>query len=164
VPSFGGPEQVLKYLARYTHGVAISNRRLIDLEEGKVRFHGKDYAKGGAQKVMTLPALEFIRRFLLHVLPSGFVRIRHYGFLANRLCQDQLARCRTLLGAEASTPEGAPPRNALEPGAGAGEPTRVTVCPVCGEGHMVIIEEFAPIPTGPRVTERSAECLVFDTS
>jgi hypothetical protein len=161
---FGGPEQVLKYLARYTHGVAISNRRLIDLEEGKVRFHGKDYAKGGAQKVMTLPALEFIRRFLLHVLPSGFVRIRHYGFLANRLCQDQLARCRTLLGAEASTPEGAPPRNALEPGAGAGEPTRVTVCPVCGEGHMVIIEEFAPIPTGPRVTERSAECLVFDTS
>jgi hypothetical protein len=163
-PPFGGPEQVLKYLARYTHGVAISNRRLIDLEEGKVRFHGKDYAKGGAQKVMTLPALEFIRRFLLHVLPSGFVRIRHYGFLANRLCQDQLARCRALLGAEASTPEGAPPRNALEPGAGAGEPTRVTVCPVCGEGHMVIIEEFAPIPTGPRVTERSAECLVFDTS
>ena len=93
-PPAGGPEQVLKYLARYTHRVAISNRRLVALEDGEVRFHGKDYAHGGAQKTMTRKATEFIRRFLLHVLPAGFVRIRHYGFLANRLCQDQLARCR----------------------------------------------------------------------
>ncbi|MEA2591136.1 MAG: hypothetical protein QOD62_967, partial [Actinomycetota bacterium] len=80
-PPFGGPEQVLKYLARYTHRVAISNRRLVALEEGDVQFQWKDYAHGGGPKTMTLKAIEFIRRFLLHVLPSGFVRIRHYGFL-----------------------------------------------------------------------------------
>ena len=97
-PPFGGPEQVLKYLARYTHRVAISNRRLVALEDGEVTFHWKDYAHGGGQKTMTLKATEFIRRFLLHVLPSGFVRIRHYGFLANRVCQEKLALCRALLG------------------------------------------------------------------
>ena len=90
----GGPEQVLKYLARYTHRVAISNRRLVALEDGAVKFHWKDYAHGGGQKTMTLKATEFIRRFLLHVLPSGFVRIRHYGFLANRVCREKLALCR----------------------------------------------------------------------
>ena len=103
-PPFGGPEQVLKYLARYTHRVAISNRRLVALEDGEVTFHWKDYAHGGGQKTMTLKATEFIRRFLLHVLPSGFVRIRHYGFLANRVCQEKLALCRALLGVE-TTPE-----------------------------------------------------------
>ena len=97
-PPFGGPEQVLKYLARYTHRVAISNRRLVALEDGEVTFHWKDYAHGGGQKTMTLKAIEFIRRFLLHVLPSGFVRIRHYGFLANRVCREKLALCRALLG------------------------------------------------------------------
>ena len=163
-PPAGGPEQVLKYLARYTHRVAISNHRLVALEDGEVRFHGKDYAHGGAQKTMTRKATEFIRRFLLHVLPAGFVRIRHYGFLANRLCQDQLARCRALLGVEASTPEDVPPRNAIAPDAGVTEPARVAVCPVCGEGQMVIIEKRAPIPPARRVAERSAGSLVFDTS
>ena len=79
-PPTGGPDQVLKYLARYTHRVAISNQRLIALEDGKVRFRWKDYAHGRAPKTMALNPVEFIRRFLLHVLPSGFVRIRHYGF------------------------------------------------------------------------------------
>ena len=103
-PPFGGPQQVLKYLARYTHRVAISNRRLVALEGDEVGFLWKDYAHGGERKTMTLTAIEFIRRFLLHVLPSGFVRIRHYGFLANRVCQEKLELCRALLGAGA-TPE-----------------------------------------------------------
>jgi hypothetical protein len=80
---------VLKYLARYTHRVAISNRRLVALDNGQIRFHCKDYARGGKPKTMTLAAVEFLRRFLLHVLPSGFVRIRHYGFLANRVCREK---------------------------------------------------------------------------
>ena len=83
-PPFGGPEQVLKYLARYTHRVAISNARLLDFEDGMVRFRYKDYAHGNRKRVMTLTALEFVRRLLLHVLPTGFMRIRHYGILANR--------------------------------------------------------------------------------
>jgi len=79
---FGGPEQVLKYLARYTHRVAISNRRLLSMDDGRVTFEWKDYADGNKTRIMTLDAVEFIRRFLLHILPSGFVRIRQYGFLA----------------------------------------------------------------------------------
>src|SRR3954453_4977724 len=113
-PPFGGPEQVLKYLARYTHRVAISNRRLVSLEDGDVAFHWKDYAHGGDQKTMTLKATEFIRRFLLHVLPSGFVRIRHYGFLANRVCQEKLALCGALLGVE-TTPDPVAADSSVEP-------------------------------------------------
>ncbi len=97
-PPFGGPEQVLKYLARYTHRVAISNRRLLSMEDGRVTFEYKDYADGNQSKVMTLEATEFIRRFLLHILPSGFVRIRQFGFLANRARGKKLALCRALLG------------------------------------------------------------------
>lgn len=98
-PPFGGPEQVLKYLARYTHRVAISNRRLLSMENSRVTFEYKDYADGNKSKVMTLEATEFIRRFLLHILPSGFVRIRQFGFLANRSRGKKLALCRELLGA-----------------------------------------------------------------
>jgi len=83
-PPFGGPRQVLKYLARYTHRVAISNQRLVSLSEGEVTFRWKNYADANAVKEMTLDVREFTRRFLLHILPRGFVRIRHYGFLANR--------------------------------------------------------------------------------
>ena len=97
-PPFGGPEQVLKYLARYTHRVAISNQRLISLENGLVTFLWKNDAAGNQQQTMTLTAVEFLRRFLLHLLPSHFVRIRHYGFLANRHRAQKLARCRELLG------------------------------------------------------------------
>ena len=94
---FGGPLQVLRYLGRYTHRVAISNHRLIAFDGERVSFQWKDYADGSAQKVMTLAATEFLRRFFLHVLPKGFVRIRHFGFLANRFRTRALAECRTLL-------------------------------------------------------------------
>jgi len=97
-PPFGGPERVLDYLGRYTHRVAISNDRLQELKDGKVTFTYKDYKHENRQKVMTLMADEFLRRFLLHVLPNGFQRIRHYGLLGNRHRAKNLARCRALLG------------------------------------------------------------------
>jgi hypothetical protein len=142
---FAGPEQVLAYVARYTHRVAISNNRLLAIEEGKVRFRGKDYRNGNRQKTMSLAADEFIRRFLLHVLPQGFQRIRYYGFLANRRREQKLARCRQLLAM--------PQREATEEATvrdyrdqfrqltGAG----LTECPACQRGHMVIIEVLKPV-------------------
>jgi hypothetical protein len=93
-PPFAGPEQVLDYLGRYTHRVAISNNRLLDMEEGRVRFRWKDYADHNQQKIMTLTADEFIRRFLLHTLPCGLQRIRYYGLFGNRHRTENLARCR----------------------------------------------------------------------
>jgi hypothetical protein len=96
-PPFGGPEQVLKYLARYTHRVAISNSRLVALADGRVTFRYKDYADDHRHKTMAVAAHEFIRRFLQHVLPSGFVKIRHYGLLANRYREANLRVCRSLL-------------------------------------------------------------------
>jgi len=98
-PPFGSPEQVLAYLGRYTHRVAIANSRLLSLADGKVRFAWKDYRQDGKTRVMTLNADEFIRRFLLHALPDGFHRIRHYGFLANSSRGDSLTLCRRLLDA-----------------------------------------------------------------
>jgi hypothetical protein len=96
-PPFGGPARVLKYLARYTHRVAISNHRLRTLTDGRVTFAYKDYAAAGTAKAMTLDAVEFLRRFVQHVLPAGFVKVRHYGLLANRFRDDRLAGCRRLL-------------------------------------------------------------------
>ena len=104
-PPFGGPERVLDYLGRYTHRIAISNNRLIELKDGKVTFAYKDYKHEQRQKVMTLSADEFLRRFLMHVLPDGFQRIRHYGLLGNRHRAENLARCRELLGVAAPTTE-----------------------------------------------------------
>lgn len=104
-PPFGGPERVLDYLGRYTHRIAISNNRLIELKDGKVTFAYKDYKHEQRQKVMTLSADEFLRRFLMHVLPDGFQRIRHYGLLGNRHRAENLARCRELLGVVAPTTE-----------------------------------------------------------
>jgi hypothetical protein len=92
-----GPHQVLRYLARYTYRVAITIRRLLTLEEGKVSFRWKDYRHASRQRTMTLDAVEFLRRFLLHVLPRGFQRVRHYGFLANGVRQEKLVRCRQFL-------------------------------------------------------------------
>jgi Putative transposase/Transposase zinc-binding domain len=162
-PPFGGPEQVLKYLARYTHRVAISNRRLVALEGDEVKFHWKDYAHGGGQKTMTLKATEFIRRFLLHVLPSGFVRIRHYGFLANRVCREKLAPCRALLGVE-EEPVPVVSEPTTEPKATvAGEPA-ASVCPACGEGRMVIVASFRAIPINQRKWGPILEPAEFDTS
>ena len=95
---FAGPQQVLDYVGRYTHRVAISNHRLLDIDNDRVSFQWKDYRHGGEAKVMTLSAEEFIRRFLLHVLPDGFQRIRYYGFLGNRYRHEKLDLCRRLLG------------------------------------------------------------------
>jgi len=111
-PPWGSPEQVLAYLARYTHRVAIANSRLLALDGGKVSFRWKDYRAGGAVKVMTLAADEFIRRFLLHSLPDGFMRIRHYGMFANKQRAAKLARARALLAA--APPPVPPPRNARD--------------------------------------------------
>jgi hypothetical protein len=139
-PPFGGPAQVLKYLARYTHRVAISNGRLLRLEDGKVTFRWKDYAHGSRQSTMTLDATEFIRRFLLHVLPSGFVRIRYYGFLANRFRAENLARCRKLIGLGQSSEEPTPQSRETDE---APSPEKdVARCPLCKQGHMRIVEEL----------------------
>jgi Putative transposase/Transposase zinc-binding domain len=146
-PPFGGPAQVLKYLARYTHRVAISNHRLTALENGEVTFRWKDYVHGNEQKTMKLKAVEFIRRFLLHVLPIGFVRIRHYGLLANRVCREKLELCRTLLAAMTSPQLAAAepvsePEKAIEGKAKAAS----HACPVCGEGRMTVIETLRAAP------------------
>jgi len=101
-PALGGPSQVLRYLGRYTHRVAISNHRIVAFDGERVTFRYKDYAHGGKHRVMTLTAIEFLRRFFLHVLPKGFVRIRHFGFLANRWRTARPAICRELLGCGAS--------------------------------------------------------------
>ena len=132
-PPFAGPETVLAYLSRYTHRVAISNSRLLRFDETGVTFRYKDYRRGGAdrQQIMTLAADEFIRRFLLHVLPKGFHRIRHYGLLAGATRKAHLERARELLGV-------APPAAADAPI----EPDDLRPpCPCCG-GHMVVIETF----------------------
>jgi len=116
---FGGPQQVLKYLARYTHRVALSNSRLADVSNGEVTFSYKDYAKGNERKEMTLSADEFLRRFLQHVLPKGFVKIRHYGLLANRLREAKLGMCRLLLlvvlGAKRASADQQPETTAATP-------------------------------------------------
>jgi hypothetical protein len=162
-PPFGGPEQVLKSLARYTHRVAISNRRLITLEDGEVTFHWKDYAHGGGPKTMTLKATEFIRRFLLHVLPAGFVRIRHYGFLANRVCREKLALCRALLGVE-TTPDPTASEPSFKSKEIVEEVPAANVCPSCGVGRMVIIATLPAIPVNRREWGPILEPVGFDTS
>jgi hypothetical protein len=141
-PPFAGPRQVLEYLSRYTHRVAISNERLLDLRQGMVRFRWKDRAHGNRLKVMDLQADEFIRRFLLHVLPDGFVRIRHAGLLANRARKARLERCRSLLG------QPSPPTET------ASEPIEAVMlrltgidigrCPVCQRGRMLVIDLLRP--------------------
>jgi len=135
---FGGPEQVLKYLARYTHRVAISNSRLVSLEAGRVTFEWKDYADGNQRKTMTLDAVEFIRRFLIHVLPSGFVRIRHFGFLANRQRKKKLILCRSLLPARQTAAE-LSASSANDRDSKTAEP-EVHRCPVCKIGRLLFIE------------------------
>jgi len=138
-PPFGGPAQVLKYLARYTHRVAISNSRLVKLAEGQVTFRWKDYAHGHRLRTLTLTADEFLRRFLQHVLPRGFVKIRHYGLLANRRRQAKLALCRQLLLVvvllvQAVTGDDAGPAPAAVP------------CPVCGAAQFVIVQDIPRLP------------------
>lgn len=124
------PAHVLKYLARYTHRVAIAHRRLLALEAGRVTFRWRDYAHGNRKRTMTLDAVECIRRFLLHVLPRGFQHIRPYGFLANRVRQEQLTRCRQLLQLSAASSPIVAPVTGAE-GTTAVTLPRTAVCPVC---------------------------------
>jgi len=126
-PPFGGAEHVLNYLARYTHRVAISNHRLVAFKEDQVSFRWKDYAANGKQKVMTVSVDEFLRRFLIHVLPKGLVRIRHFGLFANRRRTASLLRCREVLGARSSPQQP--------------QPTSHTRCPLCS-GDMLIVERM----------------------
>jgi hypothetical protein len=135
---FAGPTQVLAYLARYTHRVAIANSRLISLSGDYVRFRWKDYRQGGRTKVMSLEAGEFMRRFLLHTLPGGFQRIRYYGLFANGHRADRLRLCRQLLEAVPSLSDADPGRDRDEPRSAPDPHT----CPCCG-GWMVIIETFS---------------------
>ncbi len=145
---FGGPEQVLKYLARYTHRVAIANQRLISLQNGRVSFWWKDYSDESRKKIMTLDAVEFIRRFLLHVLPDRFVRIRHYGFLSNRSRKEKLPLCRELLG----TTDAETVADAMPPETGEGgelvEDNDSPLCPACKKGRMIRIQTIGPLRTG----------------
>ena len=138
---FAGPRQVLDYVGRYTHRVAISNNRLIDMEDDQVRFRWKDYRAESQVKTMTLAATEFLRRFLLHVLPAGFQRIRYYGLLGNRHRAEKLARCRALLGTIA-------PSTGPSVASGSGDyrdriealtGVSLRICPVCHEGQMVAL-------------------------
>jgi Putative transposase/Transposase zinc-binding domain len=145
-PSLGGPLQVLRYLGRYTHRVAISNHRLLAFEGERVSFRWKDYAHGGKQRKMTLLAVEFLRRFLLHVLPKGFVRIRQFGFLANRFRARNLTLCRQLLAVSSDSTSSTV----------SAEPCSTWRCPVC-QTPMVLIRRLT-------VQELSSLCNYFDSS
>jgi Putative transposase len=144
-PPFGGPDKVLEYLSRYTHRVAISNRRLLAIADGQVTFAYRDRRDGNQLKQLTIGAPEFLRRFLLHVTPPGLCRIRHYGFLSNRCKDQQLPRCRELLGQP-------PPPSAAAPLDLVALILRftgidVTRCPNCQQGTLVAVERiFAALP------------------
>jgi len=143
-PPFAGPERVLAYLGHYTHRIAVSNHRLLSLEQGCVAFRYRDHADGNRQKVLRLEVNEFLRRFLLHALPKGFVRIRHYGLFANRHRQERIARCRALLAQpipEPRSPEGLCEKLLRLTG------KDVLRCPACQQGRMVQVTE---IPRAPR--------------
>jgi len=146
-PAWGGPIQVLRYLGRYTHRVAISNHRLLSFDGERVTFRWKDYAHGSQPRVMTLTAVEFQRRFFLHVLPKGFVRIRHFGCLANRFRSNSLALGRKLL-ATAPSSESSDPLPLPQ--------ATLWHCPHCG-ALMVIVQRFKP-------GELSSPCAGFDSS
>lgn len=143
---FAGPQQVLDYVGRYTHRVAISNNRLLNIENGRVCFEWKDYRAGGQVKTMTLSADEFIRRFLLHVLPDGFQRIRYYGFLGNRYRKQKLDQCRRLLGmpnpADTTNTAEKDYRDRYEQLTG----ISLHQCPECKQGCMVLVEILPRLP------------------
>ena len=132
-PPFGGPEQVLKYLARYTHRIAISNRRLIAMNDRSVTFGWKDYAHHDRPRAMTLDGAEFLRRFLLHAVPRGFMRIRHFGLLANRVRAQNLAICRRLIATPPTTP-------AIHHGVARSLP----LCPICQRGRLIAGPNLSP--------------------
>jgi hypothetical protein len=137
-PPFGGPEQVLKYLSRYTHRIAISNRRLVAMDDETVTFKYKDYARNNQPRTMTLDGEEFLRRFLLHAVPRGFVRIRHFGLLANCVRTQSLIDCRRLLAVSVTKPEETT-TSLLASG-----PSAPQCCPSCGRGQLVAGENLGP--------------------
>jgi hypothetical protein len=140
-PPFGGPEVVLKYLSRYTHRVALSDRRLVDLAAGQVTFTAKDYRNGGRVRRVTLAAEEFLRRWVQHVLPRGFVKVRHYGLLANRCRQEKVRLCRRLLWPKVVCSTVTPV-----------EVSEPEVCPECGGGRWVRLGEIVPQSLGRQCT------------
>ncbi len=140
-PPFGSPDCVLKYLARYTHRIAISNHRLLSVEQDRVSFSWKDYRHGHRQRVLTLCAVEFVRRFLLHVLPYRFVKIRYYGLLAQSQRATTLPRCRELLRAPSEPPASAPTAAQTPGGQRASEPPR---CPSCERGRLHRLHGLPP--------------------
>jgi hypothetical protein len=151
-PPFGGPQHVLHYLARYTHRVAISNHRLVNCADGQVTFRWKDYAHGSKQKLMTVTAEEFLRRFLLHVLPTGFVRIRFFGFLANRRRKSLLPHCRHLL--QMLTPES---HDSVQHKTCS---TALWQCPRCG-ASMLLLQRFTAKELNSQSVKRR---ICFDSS
>lgn len=151
---FAGPAQVLEYVGRYTHRVAISNNRLLSMDHGEVRFRWKDYRDGSRPKTMTLDGTEFIRRFLIHVLPDGFHRIRYYGFLANHHRTSKLALCRALIGMAPPAADTAPEadyRHRFDTLTG----RSLHRCPHCGTGTMLVISCIAPAASSPVAPDTS---------
>jgi hypothetical protein len=137
---FAGPQQVLDYIGRYTHRIAISNQRIVNVENGRVAFTCRDRRNNNTLKTMTLKAKEFIRRFLLHVLPAGFVRIRHFGFLANRYKKENIKRCREIIGVAQEIPKTTEKSTAelmLELTG-----IDITLCPSCKTGSMIVVDEI----------------------
>lgn len=143
-PPFAGPQQVVDYVGRYTHRVAISNHRIMGIENGQVSFNWRDYRDNNQQKIMTLPAEEFIRRFLLHVLPGGFHRIRYYGFMGNRHRKEKLEHCRHLLGTAPNDASSQPqPSNDYRDRYEKLTGHSLRECPVCHRGRMITVELLA---------------------
>jgi hypothetical protein len=160
-PPFAGPKAVFKYLSRYTHRIAISNNRIVSVTDDSVTFSWKDYVDGNKRKNMTLPITEFIRRFLLHVIPTGFVRIRHFGFLSNRCRNAKLHQCLYLLGVlpQLDTRAELEPSEATHKTDIALTQNDATLCPVCKKGHMKTIREIprgAPPPAEENALEIAA--------
>lgn len=151
-PPFAGPQQVLDYVGRYTHRIAISNNRLLSIDDGKVCFRWKDYRNDNRVRTMTLTAEEFIRRFLLHVLPEGFQRIRYYGFLCNRYREHKLARCRLLLGMATQPSSLGEPSDDYRDRYEALTGASFKECPACHHGHMIVVDAVpkSPTPNRPR--------------
>jgi len=139
-PPFAGPESVLRYLGRYTHRIALSNRRILCVEGDRVALRYRDYADGNRIKLLELSVHELLRRFLLHVLPQGFVRIRHYGLLANRSRRPRIARCRELLAATA--PPAAPAKESVDEKVLRLTGIDLTLCPICAQGRMGVVAEL----------------------
>jgi hypothetical protein len=154
-PPFAGPQQVVDYVGRYTHRVAISNHRLVDIEDGQVKFHWRDYRDHNQQKIMTLSADEFIRRFLLHVLPTGFHRIRYYGFLGNRYRKEKLEHCRQLLGMAPPNESSSQPQEDYRDRYERLTGHSLRECPVCHRGRMITVKLLAGVRSPPAIPDTS---------